>query len=84
MARFTVEGRGEFPFDMLRHGACWPTNTEAAGALVGRDRRRVELQCQASRDISPRRWRSFNWNVVELDGEPVTEEIEILYMRSIG
>lgn len=31
---FTVEGTGEFPFDMLAHDACYPTTTEDAMAML--------------------------------------------------
>ncbi len=32
--RFTVEGTGQFPFDMLRYDACFPLNENEANSLV--------------------------------------------------
>lgn len=68
--RFTVEGSGQFPFDMLRHDRCWPSSsTEVIGlaphdrsTLYG-DRRRVELHSHI--EPKPDRWASFGWPVVE-------------------
>lgn len=62
---FIVEGRGEFPFDMLRHSSAWPADTTSALALGRRDRRRVALTARTLRYVVPERWESFGWRVVE-------------------
>lgn len=67
---FTVEGHGEFPFDMLRYDSCWPYQQEDAAQLASRryerdtnvQRRRIVLQ--GIQDPTKARWQSFNWNVV--------------------
>lgn len=56
---YKVEGRGEFPTDMLRYDAAWPRNEGAQ--ILGRDRRTVELTALG---CTPKRWESFGWNVV--------------------
>jgi len=33
LIKFTVEGTGTFPFDMLRRDSCFPTDSESAGNL---------------------------------------------------
>lgn len=65
---FTVSGRGEFPFDMLRYDHCWPANEAQSGKLT-----RTTGPLESAREITLRgltgptaaRWRSFNWEVVE-------------------
>jgi len=73
---FTVEGSGEFPFDMLRYDSCWPLSERfdspalshygSDGAQHGR--RRVVLVTAHDGSPTPARWRSFNWEYVG-DGE---------------
>lgn len=73
--RFTVEGSGAFPFDMLRYDACWPESeardsyqlqlsfqTDATEYLK---RRRVTLLSDDRNAPTEGRWKSFNWRVVE-------------------
>ncbi len=70
LREFTVEGCGEFPFDMLRYDSCWPYQGDDAGQLASRrherdtniQSRRVVLQ--GIQDPTAERWRSFNWKVV--------------------
>lgn len=62
---FIVEGRGEFPFDMLRHSSAWPTDTASAVAMGQHGKRRVALRAQTLRYLVPARWESFGWPVVE-------------------
>lgn len=79
IVEFTVEGCGEFPFDMLRYDSCWPymgqDAAEVASKRYERDtntqRRRVVLQGICSPTVE--RWRSFNWRVVGIgvEREPV-------------
>lgn len=70
---FTVEGTGEFPFDMLRYDMCWPYRGEDAAQMSGhtaQKRRRVVVQHFDTHPITEARWRSFNWQVI---GEGVHE-----------
>lgn len=69
MARiiFTVEGRGPFPLDMLRHDCCWPRDGMSAQNMDGCEDavpRRVMLVTDITTP-TPDRWRSFGWVVVE-------------------
>jgi hypothetical protein len=73
--RFTVEGKGSFPFDMLRYDSCWPIAPEDAMQMEEPDTRqrfgelrRVELAHRADHGgwrATDGRWASFMWNVVE-------------------
>ena len=60
--RFMVEGKGPFPFDMLRYDHYWPDTSHAAGLLEDRQQRQIEL---SSNDafVSIERWQSFGWLV---------------------
>lgn len=66
---FTVEGSGEFPFDMLRYDSCWPYEGQDAGNMANheRHRRRIALQTDGLGPTA-KRWESFNWSVVESNG----------------
>lgn len=65
---FTVEGSGEFPFDMLRYDSCWPfSEGRDVPSLVHygpRGRRRVVLQTTNQHAPTAGRWQSFNWRVI--------------------
>jgi hypothetical protein len=73
--RFTVEGSGEFPTDMLRYDSCVPVNESDARAIARRyddsmdplARRQVQVETRG-RDRywlpTEERWRSFTWRVV--------------------
>lgn len=72
--RFTVEGSGEFPFDMLRYDECFPRHESEARGLArtyanGKadiNRHTVELVSRGrARHWLPNvgRWRSFGWEV---------------------
>lgn len=67
VADFTVEGRGEFPFDMLRRSEAFPTDAASVAALSATDgeRRRVNLRTNDFHMILPERWESFCWRVVK-------------------
>lgn len=75
---FTVEGAGDFPFDMLRFDECWPASGEDTGKMAaGRWSdapelmRRRQVRMGAARKGAPaptvKRWESFGWRVVEED-----------------
>lgn len=73
---FVVEGRGDFPFDMLRYDECWPADGNSAINLVRKSKedrapgettfRQVCLRTSISRNVHPKRWDSFNWKVVKV------------------
>lgn len=68
--KFTVEGRGQFPFDMLRYDGCFPAREAESVKLehFERGERTVDLihRCE-DRHWMPMddRWRSFGWRVVK-------------------
>ncbi len=71
---FTVEGRGAFPFDMLRYDSCHPVSGEDAAGLdyspaiaLPATQRQVRLIMYSGiRNPKPTfgRWDSFGWRVV--------------------
>jgi len=75
MARFyTVEGRGDFPHDMLRYDdSVFATDVDRENAGTDYDpvKRRVRLECKVPTLFKPtvERWRSFGWYVVAADTE---------------
>lgn len=67
---FVVEGGGDFPFDMLRYDQCYPASESDAHAM-GHERTRQVTLIRCSVNPSPptfRRWDSFVWRVVSVDG----------------
>lgn len=66
--RYTVEGSGIFPFDMLRYDGAWPARSEDASRLVtskghAEGSRSIEVCSHYSPTVD--RWKSFGWLVVE-------------------
>ena len=69
--RYVVEGRGEFPSDMMRRDRSRPASDEdrakveatREGGLSGRDTRRITLETR-ERETLDERWLSFGWRVV--------------------
>lgn len=69
---YTVEGRGEFPLDMLRYDQSYPKDESETGNLIGgepfnpRAHRRVRLSGIHHPGWQPTaaRWESFLWHVV--------------------
>jgi hypothetical protein len=69
--RFTVQGSGSFPFDMLRYDSCYPFSSSDAcnipephryGPQMGRspgNHRKVTLVSE--NEPTPGRWESFGW-----------------------
>lgn len=69
----TVEGRGEFPLDMLRYDSCVPqSQTDAFTMTQEGDLRRVKLHRFSieGRRATAARWESFRWRVVQDTGRP--------------
>lgn len=74
--RFTVEGTGPFPTDMLRYDSCWPEKENEARSLVDPDPdyskpRTIHLRRASLNGNGPTilRWNSFGWRVTNV--EPV-------------
>jgi len=70
---FTVEGRGAFPFDMLRYDCCWPKTDDDVHALhynEGRSAlglRTVTLVTEHDNKPTLGRWNSYGWNVTSTE-----------------
>jgi hypothetical protein len=62
---YFVSGRGDFPFDMLRHDSCWPaTGVDAARLFYLDDRRDVRsVRMLSYSKPTIDRWSSFGWSV---------------------
>lgn len=66
---FTVEGSGEFPYDMLRYDHCWPFSEALdSPALKAHryDRRRVVLATNSPSAPTAGRWKSFGWLLLDI------------------
>lgn len=72
--RFIVEGRGEFPLDMLRYDRCFPrSETDANIAQGSQDRRAVTLTALERPSYwmpCEGRWESFGWKVIATERVP--------------
>jgi hypothetical protein len=68
---FKVQGKGTFPFDMLRYDCCYPADSQSASDLIVYDRddrrrlRTITLRSQITVRPTEDRWRSFHWSVVK-------------------
>jgi hypothetical protein len=71
--RYTVRGRGSFPFDMLRYDAAWPTSNGASELSLLASRPGVARLIQNSVELLSHskptvgRWNSFGWYVGEVE-----------------
>lgn len=68
-AGFTVTGRGDFPWDMLRHDRCFPATGEDAAKLPRPDsptQRAIRMVAMQLCDITIGRWESFGWAVHDI------------------
>jgi hypothetical protein len=74
LKRFTVEGTGEFPIDMLRTDKCWPAGADDAariGAHYGMadpdqvGARTITLETAAKYAPNRQRWLFFRWRVAD-------------------
>lgn len=63
---FIVEGKGKFPFDMLRYDLCFPCDGTSSHnvAIDTPDARSVKLISMSGNGITPDRWASFGWGVI--------------------
>ena len=75
---FTVEGVGEFPFDMLRYDTCYPLTSEDVHTMLTPlhekpRRRKVRMSTRsdnkyaADNAVTEARWESFLWRVSEVE-----------------
>lgn len=73
----TVEGRGSFPIDMLRHDACYPRSQQDVNKIID-DRRGDGMQfVQVVHHVlkdeniasipTTERWSSFGWRVAKVE-----------------
>ena len=75
---FDVQGRGEFPVDMLRYDLCWPA-TETDSNLIdpprvaGLAKQRIITLRSLKGTPTFARWRSFGWEVLWTDQETYLE-----------
>lgn len=66
---YHATGFGEFPYDMLRHDACWPARGEDAGRIEAHGRHavggmgRYTVRLHSHRRPTPERWESFRWTI---------------------
>ena len=64
---YVVAGRGQFPWDMLRYDASYPTDGDSVNSLCGKVERRIRLSYKHTnrRSLVPTvdRWRSYQWKV---------------------
>jgi len=69
--RFTVEGSGRFPLDMLRYDRCCPEDQSDSGRMEARGLRKINLirfTPEKGRPPQAMRWASFGWYVRSADG----------------
>lgn len=66
---FSVEGNGEFPFELMRTQECVPASEQDHQRIFADGRRRVALAYSESMDVwcgpSLHLWRTMGWPVVE-------------------
>ena len=69
-ALFTVQGRGQFPLDMLRYDSCYPATQQDVVVMEDRE---VEREVTVERTLDSwtkawkptfGRWESYGWKVV--------------------
>lgn len=68
---YEVEGKGAFPYDMLRYDAAWPAREEDAARIercslgrLGGQPALVKIQITSFYAPTPERWASFGWVVL--------------------
>ncbi len=69
---FTVEGRSDFPVDMLRYDNCYPDTSEDAVNMLSDEPepRQVKLRrlvFNKTQMPTEGRWSSFGWKVVKTE-----------------
>lgn len=61
--RYTVEGQGELPHDMLRYDSAWPEQETDAALLAHHQRQYRVITILGLRTPTVERWQSFGWTV---------------------
>jgi hypothetical protein len=65
---FEVEGRGYFPYDMLRYDRCWPhtqEDTPKLDSFMGTEQRKRSITLMSeTKPPTVKRWESFGWRVI--------------------
>lgn len=69
---FTVTGRFDFPFDMLRYDRCWPKAEDQITAMAPHSRGSLHRETRSVRmrglnEPTIGRWHSFGWDVSDYD-----------------
>lgn len=62
---FTVVGRGEFPYDMLRYDQCWPESESQTHFMMASRSGSRHVTLTGLREPTDGRWLSFGWRIVE-------------------
>lgn len=68
LKRFTIEGRGPLPFDLLRADQCWPASSRDAAQIPAADpiaSRSLTLETAAKYAPNRRAWALAGWKVVD-------------------
>lgn len=67
---FTVRGRGEFPWDMLRSDEAFPVTYEDGWRMAHcrENHREVSLRTHRRGGPTEARWASFGWTVIRTSG----------------
>jgi len=70
--RFTVAGRGTFPYDMLRYDECFPVYPDDSNNMNPSiiEHREIELSHTSRNNFwfpTEGRWSSFGWIVTEIN-----------------
>lgn len=67
LRRFSVEGEGRFPVDMLREEECWPASFSDSIQLHATGPRRIQLQGYrtiTTNEPNAPLWRAYGWRVI--------------------
>lgn len=73
ICEYTVQGNGDFPFDMLRYDEAVPVGPEDAAHMPRPDvrladtNRVIRLRSWNRHAPTVDRWRSFGWSVYNID-----------------
>ena len=67
-----VEGRDEFPINMLHYDQCWPERELDSGLIQRHGENRIIL-VRGDRTVGPTvdRWKSYGWKVLTINGTPL-------------
>lgn len=81
---YTVQGRGDFPLDMLRYDECDFANEAERASALGHHvpsthtpgRRNINMVSESGRQPTVARWESFGWTVHDSDSDAVRKIAE--------